>query len=185
MLVLGIVGRANAGKSTVSKAIMKEATAKGLTAEVFEVSSYILKEATGLTILSPKSRAELTPSEIEELVKLGTQQREKNPTHWIELLLQDIETKKPDVAICPSIRFLNEAVAIRELGGKIIRIKSYVVDGVEHISMDRNANHISEIEHHSIQADYFLTAMRGESFLLGKQAATLFGYLLERQNSVQ
>lgn len=185
MLVLGIVGRANAGKSTVSKAILKEATAKGLSAEVFELSNYVLKEATGLAILPPKSRAELVPSEIEELVKLGAQRREENPTHWIELLLQDIESKKPDVAICPSIRFLNEAVAIRELGGKIIRIKSYVVDGVEWIARDRDANHPSEVEHHSIQADYFLTAMRGESFLLGKQAATLFNYLLERQTSVQ
>lgn len=185
MLVLGIVGRANAGKSTVSKAILKEATAKGLTAEVFELSNYVLKEATGLAILPPKSRAELVPSEIEELVKLGTQRREENPTHWIELLLQDIETKKPDVVLVPSVRFLNEAVAIRELGGKIIRIKSYAVDGVEWIARDRDANHPSEVEHHSIQADYFLTALRGESFLLGKQAATLFNYLLERQISVQ
>lgn len=184
MLLIGITGRSRSGKSTVAKAIVKEATAKGLAAEVFEISSYILQEAIGLKRLPKKEREQLTAEEIEQLVKIGVEKREENPRHWIDLMVDDITRKKPDVSLVPNLRFLNEAEAIRSLNGKIVRIKSYLVDGIEHISTDRDPNHISEIEHHAIQADYFLTAKRGESQLLGRQAATLFLYLLERQNSV-
>lgn len=156
-----------------------------MTAESFEMGGYVLKEAIGLGTIPPKERSELTTKEIEELVLLGTSRRDENPRHWIDLMLADIEEKKPDVALVPSVRFSNEADAIRKMDGKIIRITSYVVEGVDFISRDRDPNHISEVQTYSIHADYFLTVMRGESILLGKQAATLFNYLVERQQSVQ
>lgn len=179
-VVIGITGRARTGKTTVAKAILKEAAAKGLMAESFEMGSYVLKEAIGIGSVPPKDRASLTNKEIEELVRLGTSRREENPRHWIDLMVQDIEEKKPDVALVPSIRFLNESEAVRKMDGRIIRVKSYLLDGVEFISPDRDPNHASEVENYSINADYFLTAMRGESILLARQAATLFGYIWER-----
>lgn len=183
MILIGITGRCESGKSTVSKAIAKEAKSHGLKAEIFELSNYVLREAIGMSTIPPKERSELTNSEIEELVRLGSQRREENPRHWIELMLADIEEKRPYVGVVPNIRFLNEAEAIRSMGGSIIRIRSFVVDGVEWVSRSRDPNHPSETEHHFIRADYFLTALRGESILLGKQAATLFNYLVERQTN--
>lgn len=183
MLVIGVTARSEAGKSTVAKAVAKEATTKGLNVDIFEISNYILKEAIGAKSIPPKERSELSSDEIEELVKLGVQRREENPEYWIKLLVNDMARKKPDVALIPNIRFENEAQAVRKMDGKIIRIKSYLVDGVEYISTTRNPNHASEIEHYSIKADYFLTAMRGESLLLGRQAATLFGYMWERNQN--
>lgn len=184
MLIIGITARGQAGKSTVAKAIAKEAAAKGLNVEIFELSNYVLQEAIGMNTIPPKERSELNPAEVQELVRLGMQRREENPRHWIDLLLKDIQTKKPDVGLIPNLRFLNEAELVRKMDGKIIRVKSYVHDGVEYISPDRDANHISETQQYSINADYFLTTMRGESLLLGRQAATLFGYIWERHLNV-
>jgi hypothetical protein len=177
MLVIGVCGRAEAGKSSASKAIFKEAVSNGLRPEIFEISSYVLKDAIGQNLVGDKDRENLTAEEIAQLVNVGTKRRSENPQHWIELLRQDVADRNPDVALIPNLRFLNEADFVRESGGKIIRVKSYVVDGVEFISPSRNANHISEVEHHQIQADHFITVLRGESLLLAKQAATLFNYL--------
>src|SRR5882762_10275129 len=179
MHVFGVVGRARSGKTTAVKAILKEAKKHELHAEVFEFGSYVLKEAIKVGKIPDKDREQLTPEEIEQLVILGSKRREERPDYWIHLLQKDIVSKNPDIALVPGVRFLNEAQAVRDLGGKIIRVVSYIVDGIEFISPDRNANHPSETEHYSIQADFFLTTRRGESNLLSRQAATLFSYLIE------
>ena len=180
ILTLGICGRAQHGKTTTAKAILKAAAAKDLKAESFEMGSYVLKEAIGIGSIPPKERSELNEKEIAELVNLGMKRREENPHHWVNLMLEDIEEKKPDIALVPSVRFINEAEAVRKMDGKIIRVTTYVVDGVPYISNDRNANDLSEVQNYSINADFFLTTMRGESLLLSRQAATLFGYIWER-----
>lgn len=180
MILLGISARARAGKSTVAKAIAKEAASKGMSVEIFEISDYVLREAIGLKAIPPKERADLTPDDIKELMTLGATRREENPEYWIKLLMADIAKKKPDVGILPSIRFVNEAEAIRKMDGKIIRVKSFVVPEVEFISVDRDPNSAFETQLYSIEADYFLTAMRGESELLKRQAATLFNYLIDK-----
>jgi hypothetical protein len=182
MLTIGLVGRAQQGKSTAANAMLREATSQGLRANVFEISQYVLNEAIDLNRVPAKEREKLTPEEIEQLVVLGVERRTQNPHYWLNTMFADIKIKNPDVAIVPNIRFTNEAEGIRSVyKGFIVRIKSYIVDGVEYISADRNPNHAMEIEHLSIPADYYLTTRRGESKLLSMQAATLFNYLYARQ----
>lgn len=182
MLTLGIVGRARAGKTTVASAILKEAASQNLRTELFEFGSYVLKEAIDLNRIPSKERSQLTEEEIRQLVILGSERREQDPYYWIKALVSDIGDRQPDVAVVSGVRFLNEAEAIQKtLGGKIIRVKSYIIDGVEYISTDRNPNHVSETEHHRIVADYYITTQRGESKLTALQATTLFNYLYARQ----
>lgn len=182
MLVLGVVGRAQNGKTTVSTAILKEAANQGLKGELFEFGSYVLKEAISLNRIPSKERGQLTDEEIRQLVLLGTERREQDPYYWVKALIEDIGNRQPDVAVVSGVRFLNEAETIQKtLSGKIIRVKSYIIDGVEYISTDRNPNHISETEHHRIVADYYITTQRGESKLTALQAGTLFNYLYARQ----
>jgi len=180
VISLGITGRARGGKSTVASAIVKEANKKGLTAEIFELSAYVLKDAISQGLIpTGKSREDLTPKEVEQLVVVGTQRREEHPDYWIRMMKRDVRERKADVAIIPNVRYLNEAQAVRDLGGNIVRVQAYVADNVEWVSRDRDPNHSSEIENYQIQADYFLVTRRGQSYLLGRQAATLFNYLIE------
>ena len=184
MLLIGVTGRAEAGKTTTSKAILREAAKKNLRAESFEISSYVMADAVQQGLIRNVVREDLEPNEVQQLVAVGMKRRSENPGHWISLLYDDIMAKKPDVALIPNLRFLDEADFVRSLGGKIIRVKSYVVDGVEFISPTRNANHISEVQHHQIQADHFIVVQRGENQLLARQAATLFNYLIEEAGNV-
>lgn len=184
MIVLGVTGRSQNGKSSAAKAIAKEAASQNLNARVFELSQYVLEDCIAQgRIPAGKTRPELNDEEVGHLVTVGMERRGTDPDHWVKILTCDIEQSKPDVAICPNLRFYNEATAIRNLGGKIIRVISYVVDGVEFISQTRDPNHQSEIEQYFLVADYFLVTKRGEAALLGKQAATLFRYLQDKNDS--
>ena len=181
MLVIGIGGRAESGKSTAGRATHKQALAMGLTAKIFELSEYVLTEAVALgRIPAGKKRNELTDSEVEELVKLGMERRKEDPDYWTKKFEEDVLATKPDVVICPNIRFQNEADAVRRLGGYIVRVTCYISDGVEYVSRTRDPNHPSETSQHYILADYFLTFLRGESDLLKSQAACLLQYLVRK-----
>jgi len=182
MIVIGITGRSQNGKSTAAKAVSKEAASGGLAPAVFELSHYVLADAIRQGRIEPsKTRADCDDADVKQLVLVGMERRSRDPDYWVRILAEDISAKNPDVALVPNLRFLNEAAMIRQLGGSIVRVVSYVVDGVEYISRDRDANHVSEIEHYSINADYFLVTKRGEPGLLSKQAATLFNHLKEMQ----
>jgi ABC-type dipeptide/oligopeptide/nickel transport system ATPase component len=180
MLILGVLGRSASGKSTVAKAIVKEANAHGLTAGIFEFSHYVLTEAIYLNLIPEKERKDLTPAEIESLVKLGVEMREKTPWYWAQKLFEDVEIKNFDVSVVGGVRFLNEAEEVRKRGGSLVRVQALLTEGIEYISRDRDPNHSSEIENYSIHADFFLTTLRGQSILLAKQAATLFNYLYSK-----
>lgn len=179
-MILGLLGRARAGKSTVANALVKEASAQGLTSGVFEFSNYVLAEAIQSSIIPEKERKDLSPSEIENLVKLGTERREEDPFYWVKKLFEDVAAKEYDVSVLPGVRYMNEADEVRKHGGSLIRVQCLVTEGIEYISRDRDPNHSSEIENYSIHADFFLSAMRGQNLLLAKQAATLFNYLYSK-----
>lgn len=179
--VIGLVGRARSGKSTTAKSMQSEALSKGLKADIFEMSSYVVADLNtdlpkDLVIPVSYTRENIDP---KELVKRGMSRRAEDPYYWVNLLNNDIRERRPDIAIIPNIRFLNEANFVRLFDGKLIRVLSLLRDGVEFISPDRDPNHQSETEHLKIEADFVLTNMRGKEKLLDLQARTLLRYILE------
>lgn len=179
--VIGLVGRARGGKSTTAASMKSESLKKGLQAEIFEMSGYVLADLnTGSKHSLPNSiwtRENIDP---EMLVERGMSRRQEDPLYWVSLLESDIKERNPDIAIIPNIRFLNEARFVRGFeGGNLIRVLSLLRDGVEYISPDRDPNHQSETEHLEIKTNFTLVNMRGKEKLLDLQARTLLNYILE------
>jgi hypothetical protein len=182
LILLGITGRAETGKTTVGKAIVKTAVYLELNAKVYELSNCILAEAIQLGTIQPKTRQECTPEDIQELIRLGAQGRKQDQQYWMKLLLQEMEKDKPDVAVCPNVRFTQESEFIQSRGGKVVRVTALNPDGAEYVSRSRDPNDPSETSQRLVVADYYLTTKRGESDLLKMQAETLFKYLYGRRN---
>ena len=183
MILIGLTGRARAGKSIVSKAIQEDCRGR-CDCKVYEISSYVLSDLQRFGYLPGKTREMLDKEDLSTLVEHGHAMRAIDPCYWLDYVFRDVEKDKPDVAILPNIRFLNEAYFVQEsYDGKIIRVRSLVKDGLDYISPDRDPNDPMETEGLSIEADYFLTVKRGQTKLLKKQAITLFDYILRESNN--
>jgi len=178
MLLLGLLGRANHGKSTVADAIISHAIGYHTKVLDYDIGGMILRYAIENRFLSNKKRAELTPAEIQVLVDVGKELRETRGEHfWIEQVFELIDRDKPEVAIIPNVRYLNEAQWVKRRGGTLIRVQKLNANGSEFISTSRDPNHVSETELWNCNADYHLIAKDGESAWLSEQAITLFEYL--------
>jgi hypothetical protein len=183
MILIGLTGRARSGKSSAARGIMKAAEKNGLNAKIFELSDYVLADLKNDGLIPKSATREDLKDNVSLLVQRGMSRREENEDYWIDLLRSDLQTYKPDVAIIPNVRFQNEAFSIKAGFGYIVRVTALVKDGVSFISPDRDPNHVSEISTRDIEADYFLTAKKGHTKLLEKQAEALLNYLLgEAQN---
>jgi hypothetical protein len=188
MLILGITGRARSGKSTVAMALALGANKHGLSSKTYDFSSYVIKDLqTKGSLPKDFTREDMDENGIRDLVNHGSGMRAKDPYYWIDRLFDEVFSDKPDLAIVPGVRFINEAQEVHTAegigNGKILRVKALVRDGTEWISPDRDPNHYSETEQDLIQADYFLTAKKGESVLLKLQGQSLLEYILhERHN---
>ena len=127
------------------------------------------------------TRKDLTEVGLKTMVCYGLNQRDRNPSYWINKVLEDLEKEQPQVALLPNIRFRNEGNAVKNIGtpGYLIRVTSLVRDGVEYISTDRDPNDLMETEQQSIDADFFISTTRGRTKLLKLQAQALFEYILK------
>jgi hypothetical protein len=177
MLLLGLLGKAESGKSSAADAIVNRARSQGLTSRSYELSQYILQSCIDRGLIPQKTRKQLDRSEIATLVEVGESVRSRDPELWVRTALLDISADKPQVALVPNIRRQYEAEAIRREGGIILKIVSLNKNGSEFISPSRDPNNELETENLFIQSDYHLTVRRGESVLLKKYAQTLFDYL--------
>ena len=181
-MIIGLSGRARHGKSTATEAIIEQAEALGLSYGVYDIGALVLRHCIERGTLPNKRREDLTREELDTMVKTGKGMREEDPEFWIKKVFEAIEEDRPDVAIIPNIRYLNEAYEFTRNGrGHIIRVVSLNNDGSEYISPDRDSNHPSETELHSYPFDYWIKTKRGDAALVGELAATIFSYLWEIQ----
>lgn len=180
-LVLGIAGRACHGKTTaadaIQSAILRSEVLGVFTCGIYDIGGLVLQYCIANKLLPNKKRTELTDGEKEVLVNVGKAQREVNENFWINTIFQKIKDDNLDVAIIPNVRYLNEAQRVKDAGGHIVRVRALNPDGSEYISPDRPANHPSETELHNYNADYHITARRGEDRLVSGQAEKLIQYL--------
>jgi hypothetical protein len=82
------------------------------------------------------------------LQDVGLNWRERDPDVWVRACLWsiqnwDADARGPQVAVITDVRFPNEAAAILNLGGALIRIRR-IVNGEEAFATDRPRDHISE-----------------------------------------
>lgn len=79
------------------------------------------------------------------LQRLGTEVfRAKDPNTWIRTLYYTALDRKPEVLVIPDVRFPNEADFVHEMGGHLVKIVRYNLDGTKFQDPSRNPDHPSE-----------------------------------------
>lgn len=100
--------------------------------------------------------AEKPPLMRSLLQNYGTNvRRHDDPNYWVTKWVGKVEPLLPEYdVVVDDVRFLNEAKAVKSLGGKIIRI--------EREGLTSNDTHISELEMDQITPDRTITVGDGE-----------------------
>ena len=175
MLVIGTLGRARSGKSTVGASLLKVASGVyGMKARQYEFGKTVLEYCISSGRLPSKSREDLTQTELYTLVYVGNQRRTMDEDFWVDRIAEQILDDKPDVAVISGIRFPNEVRLVERSNGALIRVISLNPDGSEFISPDRNPNDVTETSLLKEDVDYVLTAYRGQPELLAGYATAIF-----------
>lgn len=178
MIVLGIVGRARNGKSTVADAIQHAArTMYNLSAKQYSIGDLVLEFCIRSGRVPPKQREELNSAELQTLVHVGKQQRDADADFWIRKVRGAMIEDSPDIAIIPNVRFQSEVDLVKEQGGWLLRVTALNADGSPFLSPDRDPNDSSETQLHALQTDFALTAYRGETGLLVDYAHSVLNHI--------
>jgi len=125
------------------------------------------------------SREDMTREQLELIIRVGREQRDKNVDFWVEKLMTQIDFDSPEVALIPNLRYLNEAEAVRNAGGYVVRCTRLNADGSTFISEDRPPNDPSETTLGFWPADFYLTLKDGHAGLIDAQAVALYEYVRE------
>ena len=182
-MIIGILGRARSGKSTVASNLVRLATTMNhLQASQYDIGQEVLDFCISSGRLHPKKREELLPHELHTLVLVGKQKREEEPDFWLDKIGRRMCHEAPDVAVIPNVRYTNEADFVRQHGGYLIRVVALNPNGSEYISPDRDANHESETELLGVRTDFTLTAYKGEPDLLADYAFAVFNQIRRKEN---
>lgn len=187
-MLLGLAGRARNGKSTVADELARAAKKAGLYPVVYDIGGLVLEFCIGAGLVADKKREDLDAEELDVLVRVGKAKREEDPDFWISGIESDYRDRRDSthglVGIIPNIRYSSEETMVRRNSGLLIKVTSLNPNGSEFVSLDRDPNHPAETELSSVNADFYLTAKRGESDLLKRQAATLFDYVLSKRGTL-
>lgn len=176
-LIIGFSGRARHGKTNACEAIVSRAARAGYVAKMYDIGDMIRRHCIAWGHLPVVARADMTKEQLQILINVGKEKRAVDVNYWIGQMFKAIEREKPDVALCPNLRYENEAAACHEHGGHVVRLTRLNENGSVFISDDRPPNDISETALEFWPADYYLTTKPDQLDLLAEQAWTLFCYL--------
>lgn len=145
---------------------------------VYDVGAMILAMCIKQNRLPDVKRADMTKEQLQVLVNVGNEMRKVDRNYWSKRIVSQAKEDNFDVAMCPNLRFPQEADAFREAGGVVVRLTSLNKDGSIYISPDRDPNDVTETALSFWAADYYLTVVDPvDAELLRRQAVTLYKYL--------
>lgn len=169
--IIGLVGRAGAGKTTVANHLV---SAYGFTRLAFaDGLKDMLIQAGMLTYEECYTRK--TEQSRWLLQKIGTEifRKQVHEDFWIQRMAQRIKNSMDagSSVVIDDIRFPNEAKLVRAYLGKgvLIKLERTQLDGSPYIMDSANNEHDSERLVDTIQADYIVSAQSGRVDLLIKQ----------------
>jgi hypothetical protein len=180
-LLIGLAGKAEHGKSAVSR-IIKEWTEQqnGGNAFICELSQFILKECwENGTIPSGQQRDPLNKEQNAALIAHGTNRRKEDPLYWTKLTIKAMLESGANIAVCPNLRFPQEAQAIRDAGGVVIRVNRLNADGTNYVSVTRDPNDPTETALDFWPSDFYLYNITGHGKLLENLTFTLIEYIVD------
>ena len=107
----------------------------------------------------------------------GTEyRRTQDPDYWVKQWKVGINPKA-DIVLCPDMRFINEAQAVKRLGGYTIQVNRLNPDSTKFVDPSRSAGHPSEIQLDGYDFDFYITAKTGDLVLLEDWSITLVRHL--------
>jgi hypothetical protein len=107
----------------------------------------------------------------------GTEfRRSQDPLYWVTKWKAGINPKA-NIVLATDMRFINEALAVKDVGGSTVRVSRLNLDGTPFVDTSRDPNHPSEIELDGHNFDYRITVKTGDLVLLEEWAVTLVHHL--------
>lgn len=168
-MYIGLSGKAGSGKDTVYGMILDmlaSADPDSPTVYNMKFAAHLKQMAADMlgvpasNFESQEFKAQVIPTSEEGmtnrdfLLELGTGLMRKVDSHyWIKRAFRDCHYSDEDYYIFTDTRFLNEANAIRERGGVIIRVNMFGNEGVDHISDKALDDYKFDFEINSVKGD--------------------------------
>ncbi len=175
-LIIGLSGKAEAGKSAASRIILE--AADGLNAQIFEISEQIRLLGVERGLLPPDlPRTKFGPEHIKVLVDLGNEMRAIDPEHWVKAWFAAVDASGCEVAVLPNVRFPQEGAEIHRRHGKVIRLNRLNPNGSRFVSLSRDPNDITETALDLWNADFYITNVTGHGKLLEGLVTATFKYI--------
>lgn len=116
-MIIGLSGKMGTGKSTLASHLMnKESDSKivKVAGLLYELQDMVY-DKLGLKLQGDKDR--------ELLIALGMWGRDKDSNFWIDKAISQAKNSTEKLIIMDDIRFPNEALAVEQAGGLLIRIQ--------------------------------------------------------------
>ncbi len=162
--VVGFAGKAGAGKDTAAKALYPLGYEKIAMAAALKSMVRNLLDFQGVDPHTVERMMEGDLKEVENeylggksprvaMQTLGTEWGREliSPTLWVDAVRRKIEAYPSVNFLITDIRFVNEAIMIRELGGTLIWIDRPNAETTQH------AQHASETESAQFRCDHYIT----------------------------
>lgn len=181
-LILGVGNKARHGKDTVAEALLEHYNhirntmykhLGSIPKSVPVIAQFRFAEAL---YQECRDLHGMTEKDAPLLQKIGASRRAENENYWIDKVLKKIPSNL-DIAVISDVRYLNEAKAIKAIGGYLINVTRLNPGGTPYVADDRPANHPSEIDLDNYDWDFYIKVHSGETVILAEQAITIVEYL--------
>jgi hypothetical protein len=109
----------------------------------------------------------------------GTEYRRRwNPNYWTDKYCSTVGNLDAQVVVTPDMRFVNEAIAITEMGGRTVNVRRLTEEGEQYLDKSRPAGHASETELDGWNYDYRIIAKSGQMSLVKAYAVEILKHQL-------
>ena len=171
--VLGITGRARAGKDTLAREIIRRIPG----AERFAFSDGVAAVERAVPWLADP----MTTRDPRRLQARGELERQKDPYVWLRVTYGAIQDRRPVLAIITGLRTPAEVDLVRGMGGLVVRVRREGPQG-HYVATDRDPDHPIERQIESLAATYEVIIQDGHADTMMPSAAT---WVLEAMQLVE